>query len=234
MDGSRSKRPRYTGAATATARTRATLLAALLRRQRHRRHDHAGAHLRSRRAPAGSRRRCGPSITRSPTCLRRISSSTAPRSSRVAAQLPYPDQGAMALIVFPDGKTRLTTLPESKADDNLNSSEYSAQLSKEGQLAINGKERFFGARASALAPGDGGSGAAQDAAGAPAHQVFNGVHIGELEFSDNVQPGGAGGVQVRRGDRALRRGGEREVHHSAHALPASGGDGVRTAGNAQV
>ncbi|MEM7676150.1 MAG: DUF3857 domain-containing protein, partial [Myxococcota bacterium] len=62
-------------------------------------------------------------------------------------ELPYQDQGAMALVVHPDGRTKLTTLPVSEPHDNLNASKYIARLSRSGHLTMTGEERFFGARA---------------------------------------------------------------------------------------
>ncbi|MCA9555388.1 MAG: DUF3857 domain-containing protein, partial [Myxococcales bacterium] len=67
-----------------------------------------------------------------------------------ATELPVLDQGAMALVVHPDGQVRLLNLPTSTPADNLNASDYDATLSRDTRLVMEGKERFRGARASEL------------------------------------------------------------------------------------
>lgn len=60
------------------------------------------------------------------------------------------DQGAMALVVFPDGRTRLQEIPVASANANLNSSKYLATLSESGALELLGTETFVGVRAASL------------------------------------------------------------------------------------
>ncbi len=65
-------------------------------------------------------------------------------------ELPHQDQGAMALVVHPDGQTQLTTLPLSSPRDNLNASDYQARIDRDGRLVMEGQEWFYGARAAEL------------------------------------------------------------------------------------
>ncbi|MCK6546117.1 DUF3857 domain-containing protein [Myxococcota bacterium] len=99
-------------------------------------------------------------------------------------ELPYLDQGGIALVVHPDGRTELRTLPESKATDNLNTSEYQATLSRDGSLVLKGVERFHGARASALRQEFEEAETRRSQLEKQLNQVFTGVRIQRLEFSD--------------------------------------------------
>jgi tetratricopeptide (TPR) repeat protein len=99
-------------------------------------------------------------------------------------ELPFLDQGATALIVQPDGKTKLVTLPESKAQENVNSSNYIATITREGALELQGTERFFGARASPLRQEFEEQEQRKSRLEKQLNQVFTGVHIKELSFSD--------------------------------------------------
>jgi cellulose synthase operon protein C len=99
-------------------------------------------------------------------------------------ELPHQDQGAMALIVHADGRTKLTTLPESKADENLNRSEYEATFAKDSSLTLKGVERFFGARASNLRQEfeevELRKRRLEDQLG----EIFTGVRVEKLKFSE--------------------------------------------------
>jgi transglutaminase-like putative cysteine protease/tetratricopeptide (TPR) repeat protein len=99
-------------------------------------------------------------------------------------ELPWMDQGGMALIVHPDGRTRLTALPDSTPDDNLNRSSYVAEISREGALKLKGREEFFGARASQLRQEFEEVDQRRPRLEKQLNQVFNGVHVVSLEFSD--------------------------------------------------
>jgi cellulose synthase operon protein C len=66
------------------------------------------------------------------------------------SELPYQDQGAFVLVVWPDGKTKLDSPPESAPAENLNQSQYTSEILADGTLRLEGEERFFGARAAAL------------------------------------------------------------------------------------
>jgi hypothetical protein len=99
-------------------------------------------------------------------------------------ELPWLDQGAMALIVHPDGKTKLVTLPESKPNDNLNRSSYVAKLGRDGALGLKGREEFFGARASALRQEFEEVEQRRSRLEKQLNQVFTGVRIESLDFSD--------------------------------------------------
>lgn len=99
-------------------------------------------------------------------------------------ELPYLDQGAMALIVHPDATTRLTTLPETKAEENLNSSSYTATLKRDGALELEGKEDFYGARASPMRQEFEEAEQRKTRLEKQLNQTFNGVHVRELSFSD--------------------------------------------------
>ena len=67
-----------------------------------------------------------------------------------STELPYQDQGAMALIVHPDGRTKLVQIPGSTSTEHRNESEYVATIDRDTRLEMTGVERFFGARASQL------------------------------------------------------------------------------------
>ncbi|MFO0729233.1 MAG: DUF3857 domain-containing protein [Myxococcota bacterium] len=67
-----------------------------------------------------------------------------------SGELPYQDQGAFVLIVWPDGHYRLDSPPEATAAENMNRSSYQAQLTPDGDLVLEGEEKFFGARAAPL------------------------------------------------------------------------------------
>lgn len=99
-------------------------------------------------------------------------------------ELPWMDQGGMALIVHPDGRVKLTTLPDSTPPDNLNRSSYVAELSKDGALLLKGREEFFGARASQLRQEFEEVDQRRPRLEKQLNQVFNGVHVTSLEFSD--------------------------------------------------
>jgi hypothetical protein len=90
----------------------------------------------------------------------------------------------MGLIVSPDGATRLVTLPESKPEENLNSSKYVATLTRDGALRLDGTERFFGARASPLRQEFEEAELRKTTLEKQLNQVFTGVHISDLSFSD--------------------------------------------------
>lgn len=99
-------------------------------------------------------------------------------------ELPYQDQGAMALIVHPDGRTRLTTLPTSTAEDNLNRSSYQATFERDGAVMLEGVERFFGARASSLRDQFEEIEHRKRQLEAQLGEVFAGVRVEKLAFSD--------------------------------------------------
>lgn len=73
---------------------------------------------------------------------------TAERSG--SGELPYQDQGAFVLVVYPDGRVTLDSPPESTAAENLNRSSYDAVLGADGTLRLRGEERFYGARAATV------------------------------------------------------------------------------------
>lgn len=73
---------------------------------------------------------------------------TAERSG--SGELPYQDQGAFVLVVYPDGRVVLDSPPESTAAENLNRSSYDAELTADGTLRLRGEERFYGARAASV------------------------------------------------------------------------------------
>ena len=101
-----------------------------------------------------------------------------------SGELPDQDQGAMALIVHPDGRTKLTTLPVSEPRENLNASTYEARLSRDGRLQMKGEERFFGARAAELRRELQTKDKRQRLLETQLAQVFPGVRISDLEVSD--------------------------------------------------
>ncbi len=101
-----------------------------------------------------------------------------------STELPRLDQGAMALIVHPDGETRLTQLPESEPKDNLNSSEYQAVLTKNGGLRLNGTENFLGVRASALRKELEVPELRKKHIQEQLSQIFSGVKVLDLKLSD--------------------------------------------------
>ncbi len=67
-----------------------------------------------------------------------------------SGELPYMDQGAFVLIVWPDGRFRLDSPPEATAAENMNRSSYQAEITPEGDLLLEGEEKFFGARAASV------------------------------------------------------------------------------------
>lgn len=67
-----------------------------------------------------------------------------------SGELPYMDQGAFVLIVWPDGRFRLDSPPEATAAENMNRSNYQAEITAEGDLLLDGEEKFFGARAASV------------------------------------------------------------------------------------
>ncbi len=100
-----------------------------------------------------------------------------------STELPHLDQGAMALIVRPDGATELTQLPLEPAVANLNSSSYTAKLSAEGALELEGTERFFGARAASLRQEYEVAEKRKPKLERQLNQVFEGVSVEQLKFS---------------------------------------------------
>ena len=101
-----------------------------------------------------------------------------------STELPHLDQGAMALIVESDGDTRLTELPLSAANQNLNSSSYTATLNKKGALVLEGTERFFGARAASLRQEYEVAERRKMLLERQLGQLFEGVQVERLRFSD--------------------------------------------------
>ncbi len=99
-------------------------------------------------------------------------------------ELPYQDQGATGLIVHPDGRTRLATLPESKPEDNLNRSEYEATFSRDGSLMLKGVEHFFGVRASNLRQEFEEVELRKRHLEDQLSEIFTGVRVEKLKFSD--------------------------------------------------
>lgn len=123
-------------------------------------------------------------------------------------ELPYQDQGGMALVVFPDGTTKLTRLPSSQAVDNLNESSYRATLARDGSLSLTGVERFHGARASALRQEMEEVAERKSNLEKQLNQVFNGVTVTEVELSDisNLEVP----VEYRYGAQIARHGAEEQ------------------------
>jgi tetratricopeptide (TPR) repeat protein len=99
-------------------------------------------------------------------------------------ELPFLDQGAMGLVVSPDGQTHLATLPSSKPEENTNTSTYKATLTREGALLLEGTERFLGARAAPLRQEFEEDEQRKSTLEKQLNQVFAGVHISDLSFSD--------------------------------------------------
>ena len=67
-----------------------------------------------------------------------------------STELPYLDQGAMALVVHPDGTSQLTEPAKSPPSANTNRSSYTATLAPDGSMSLVGEETFRGARAARL------------------------------------------------------------------------------------
>ncbi|MEE2902111.1 MAG: DUF3857 domain-containing protein [Myxococcota bacterium] len=65
-------------------------------------------------------------------------------------ELPYLDQGAQVLVVWPDGKTETRTLPRSSSEQNTQISILSAIISKDGRLDLSATEKVTGAFAPSL------------------------------------------------------------------------------------
>lgn len=101
-----------------------------------------------------------------------------------STELPHQDQGAMALVVYPDGRTQPTTLPISSPDANLNASVYEATLGRDTQLSLRGKERFKGARAAELRRQMQEADQRIRLLEQPLAQIFPGVTVTEANFSD--------------------------------------------------
>ena len=101
-----------------------------------------------------------------------------------SSELPYQDQGAMALVVHPDGRTKLTTLPISSPRDNLNASKYEARLERSGRLTMSGVERFFGARAASLRRELQAQDDRRRRLERQLSQILPGVRVAKLEVSD--------------------------------------------------
>lgn len=101
-----------------------------------------------------------------------------------STELPHLDQGAQALVVRPDGETRLLRLPSSRPEDNLNESAYVATLSGDSRLLLEGVERFAGARAARHRQDF------QEKDDRPRRltrqlsQIFAGIRVESVEFSD--------------------------------------------------
>jgi len=101
-----------------------------------------------------------------------------------STELPHQDQGAMALVVYPDGRTQPVTLPVSSPDANLNASVYEATLSRGTQLSLRGRERFRGARAAELRRQMQEPDQRVRLLEQPLAQIFPGVTVTEANFSD--------------------------------------------------
>ena len=101
-----------------------------------------------------------------------------------STELPYQDQGAMALVVHPDGRTKLTSLPISTPRDNLNASKYVAELKEDGRLVMKGREEFHGARAAELRQQLQEEDTRKRLLERQLGQVFPGVRIRNLEVSN--------------------------------------------------
>lgn len=101
-----------------------------------------------------------------------------------STELPTPDQGAMALVVTPEGKTKRVTLPEAPARDNLNLSRYVARISPTTALELEGVERFFGARAAELRQELEETEQRRLQIERQLGQLFEGVQVVNVSFSD--------------------------------------------------
>jgi len=101
-----------------------------------------------------------------------------------SGELPYQDQGAFALVVWPDGRIQLDSPPESSAAENLNRSSYQATLAADGTLSISGEERFFGARASAVREEHSEPRTRKEHVERALSQIAPGAAVDEVDFSD--------------------------------------------------
>jgi hypothetical protein len=101
-----------------------------------------------------------------------------------SGELPYQDQGAFVLIVWPDGSYRLDSPPETTAAENMNRSSYEGQLTPEGDLLLSGEERFYGARAAPIRQEYEEPSSRKQALEHALSEVAPGAEVLDFEFSD--------------------------------------------------
>lgn len=99
-------------------------------------------------------------------------------------ELPWQDQGGVALVVYPDGRSQAMVPPESPPVANLNRSDYRARLRLDGSLQLVGEEHFRGARASAVRQEMQEVERRREGIEQHLNQILPGAHVTELEFSD--------------------------------------------------
>jgi len=101
-----------------------------------------------------------------------------------STELPYLDQGAMVLVVHPDGRWTLTSPPKTRPEANVNHSTYTATLAADGALRLSGRERFRGARASRVRKEYEEPRTRRSRLEKLLGQVIPGVHVIDAQFSD--------------------------------------------------
>ncbi|MCC7384102.1 MAG: DUF3857 domain-containing protein [Deltaproteobacteria bacterium] len=101
-----------------------------------------------------------------------------------SGELPWQDQGAFVLVVFPDGRIKLDSPPESAPAENLNRSSYRAELTPDGSLMLEGTESFFGTRAASTRQEFNEPRTRAQQVEKSLSQVAPGAEVGEVEFSD--------------------------------------------------
>ncbi len=101
-----------------------------------------------------------------------------------STELPTADQGAVALVVYPDGRTQLVQLPVSASTDNTNRSTYEATIDLSSQLKLRGRETFTGAPAADLRRTLQEPEQRIRRLEEPLSQIFPGVKVRQADFSD--------------------------------------------------
>lgn len=100
-----------------------------------------------------------------------------------STELPELDQGAQGLVVHPDGRTEVVTLPISAPTDNENRSRYVANFQPDGSLILEGEEHFRGVRAANLRQEFEEEESRKRNLEKQLGQVFPGISVEKIEFS---------------------------------------------------
>lgn len=101
-----------------------------------------------------------------------------------SSELPTADQGAVGLIVYPDGRTKRVTLPISDSKQNTNASTYQAEIARTSQLKLQGTETFTGAPAAEVRRFLQEPEQRIRRIEEPLAQIFPGVKVTRADFSD--------------------------------------------------
>jgi tetratricopeptide (TPR) repeat protein/transglutaminase-like putative cysteine protease len=106
-----------------------------------------------------------------------------------ARELPGMDRTADVLIIEPDGKSPFTSIPESKADDNLTSLELDVAVRADGSATLKGGSTIIGQQAPEYRRSYQASASRKQIFEQGWAQTFPGLTVKEMTISDPTQLG---------------------------------------------